>query len=344
MFSARIAVTIFGNPWDLVWMNENNGLICAWILDGKGGGRQVGWDEANAFQPSGSSWLWLHFDYSSPVVQDWLFEHSGLSELTVEALKQTETRPRVVPADGGLMMFLRAVNLNPGAEPDDMVSARLWVGERRVISLRQRRLVSVDDLRAALAAGKGPRSSGEFLTMFVDGLLDRIDHVVEVIYGHIDDLEAPVQPATIPQQRAQLAEMRRQAIALRRFLAPQREALNRLSAENSQLLNEESRLQLREHFDRLTRIIEDLDAARERAAVAQESLASQMAEQTNQRMFLLSIIAAIFLPLSFATGLLGINVGGIPGSESPLGFAVVVVLLLVLGAGLWIYFHSRHWF
>lgn len=325
-------------------MNESNGLICAWILDGQGGGRPVGWEQVSAFQPSGSSWLWLHFDYSSPQVHQWLFEQSGLSNLTVEALKQTETRPRVVPADGGMMLFLRAVNLNPGAEPDDMVSARLWVGERRVISLRHRRLVSVDDLRAALAAGKGPRTSGEFLAMFVDGLLDRIDNVVEVIYGHIDDLEAPVQPGSIPQQRGQLAEMRRQAIALRRFLAPQREALNRLAAENTPLIDEEQRLQLREHYDRLTRIIEDLDAARERAAVAQESLASLMAEQTNQRMFLLSIVAAIFLPLSFATGLLGINVGGMPGAENPLGFTVVVVLLLVMGAALWIYFRSRDWF
>lgn len=325
-------------------MNESNGLICAWILDGRGGGRQVSWEEANAFQPSDGSWLWLHFDYSSQPVHQWLFEQSGLSALTVEALKQTETRPRVVPADGGLMLFLRAVNLNPGAEPDDMVSARLWVGEQRVISLRHRRLVSVDDLRAALAAGKGPLTPGEFLAMFVDGLLDRLDNVVEVIYGHIDDLEEPHQPGTIPQQRAQLAEMRRQAIALRRFLAPQREALNRLAAENSRLLDEEVRLQLREHFDRLTRIIEDLDAARERAAVAQESLASQMAEQTNERMFLLSVVAAIFLPLSFATGLLGINVGGIPGSESPAGFTAVVVLLLAMGAGLWVYFRSRDWF
>ncbi len=325
-------------------MNESNGLICAWILDGTGGGHQVGWDEANAFQPFGNTWLWLHFDYSSPVVQAWLYEHSGLSSLTVEALKQTETRPRVVPTDAGLMVFLRAVNLNPGAEPDDMVSARLWVGERCVISLRQRRLVSVDDLRAALAAGKGPRSSGEFLAMFVDGLLDRIDHVVEVIYEHIDVLESTDQPTTIPQQRRQLAEMRRQAIALRRFLAPQREALNRLAAEHSRLLDEENRLELREHYDRLTRIVEDLDAARERAAVAQESLASLMAEQTNQRMFLLSIIAAIFLPLSLVTGLLGINVGGIPGAENPLGFIIVVMLLLLAGAGLWVYFRSRDWF
>jgi zinc transporter len=179
--------------------------------------------------------------------------------------------------------------------------------------------------------------------MLVDGLLSRIDHVVEVIYGHIDALEEPRQLESIPVQRKQLAEIRRQAIALRRFLAPQREALNRLAADTSPLLSEQDRLQLREEYDRQTRIVEDLDAARERAAVAQESLASQMAEQTNQRMFLLSIIAAIFLPLSFLTGLLGINVGGIPGAENPFAFTLVVIGLVGVGVALWYYFHSRDW-
>lgn len=319
------------------------GLICAWLLDGKGGGRQLDWDDLPAAEPGAGQVLWMHFDYSSPPVQDWLHTQSGLSELTVAALIQAETRPRVVPADGGLMLFLRAVNLNPGAEPDDMVSARLWVGQHRIISLRQRRLVSMDDLRAALAAGKGPHSSGEFLAMMVDSMLDRIDHVVEVIYEHIDALEEPRQLDSIPVQRKQLAEIRRQAIALRRFLAPQREALNRLAADISPIFSEQDRLQLREEYDRQTRIVEDLDAARERAAVGQESLASQMAEQTNTRMFLLSIIAAIFLPLSFLTGLLGINVGGIPGAENPLAFALVVVGLLVTGIALWFYFRSRDW-
>jgi zinc transporter len=322
---------------------ENDGLICAWLLDGKGGGWQLDWDDLPAAQPANDELRWIHQDYTSRRVQDWLYQQSGLSELTVAALIQVETRPRVVPADGGLMVFLRGVNLNPGAEPDDMVSIRLWLGAHRVISLRQRRLMSVDDLRTALAARTGPCNTGEFIAKLVDGLLSRIDHVVEVIYGHIDALEEPRQLESIPVQRKQLAEIRRQAIALRRFLAPQREALNRLAADTSPLLSEQDRLQLREEYDRQTRIVEDLDAARERAAVGQESLASQMAEQTNQRMFLLSIIAAIFLPLSFLTGLLGINVGGIPGSSNPLAFTLVVIGLVGVGAALWYYFHSRDW-
>jgi len=323
---------------------DNNGLICAWLLDGKGAGRELGWDDLRQAQPRRGEVLWLHFDYSVPAVQSWLESESGLSHLTIAALSQSDPRPRVVPADGGLMLFLRAVNLNPGAEPDDMVSARIWLDERRVISLRQRRLVSMDDLRVALRAGRGPVTSGGFLAMLTNSILDRIEPVIELLDEHIDALEEPNPAASISEQRHQLGEIRRQAIALRRFLAPQREALNRLVLDNSALFSEFDRLLLREESDRQTRIVEELDSARERAAVAQESLVNRMSEQANQRMFVLSVVAAIFLPLSFLTGLLGINVGGIPGTDNPYAFLLVVIVLGVCGAGLWYYFRKRKWF
>ena len=110
------------------------------------------------------------------------------------------------------------------------------------------------------------------------------------------------------------------------------------------MLTDGHRLRLREEFDRLTRFVEDLDAARERAGVVHETLVSRIAEQTNSRMYVLSIIAAIFLPLSFATGLLGINVGGIPGADSALGFPTVVLLMIFIAAGLWGFFRWRRWF
>jgi zinc transporter len=234
---------------------DNNGLICAWLLDGKGAGRELDWEALHQTEPGPGELLWLHFDYSHPAVRDWLREQSDLSALTAMALSQHDPRPRVVPSDGGLMVFLRAVNLNPGAEADDMVSARIWAGERRVITLRHRRLVSMDDLRAAIMDGRGPASAGEFLAMMVNGILDRIEPVVELIDEHIDELEEPKPAASIPEQRRQLAEIRRQAIALRRFLAPQREALNRLAIDSSGLFREQDQLQMREESDRQTRIL-----------------------------------------------------------------------------------------
>ena len=144
--------------------------------------------------------------------------------------------------------------------------------------------------------------------------------------------------------RAELAELRRDAIKLRRYLAPQREALGRLQSENVSWLTDADRLRLREVSDRLIRHLEDLDAVRERAVVVQEELMSQLSDQLNKRMYVLSIVAAMFLPLGFLTGLLGINVGGIPGSESPYGFMIFSLILIVVIAFQLLYFIRQRWF
>jgi zinc transporter len=110
------------------------------------------------------------------------------------------------------------------------------------------------------------------------------------------------------------------------------------------VLSDRDRLSLREEYDHLTRMVEDLDAARERASVIHESLASRLAEMTNQRMYILSIVAASFLPLALVTGLLGVNVGGMPGAENPYGFREVNLLLLAVGGAIWAVFRWRGWF
>ena len=100
--------------------------------------------------------------------------------------------------------------------------------------------------------------------------------------------------------------------------------MNRLCNEQIAWLDDLNRIRLREANDRLIRHIEDIDEVRERAAMAQEELLSQMSEQMNQRTYVFTIIATLFLPLGFFTGLMGINVGGMPGVEDDWGFWIVV--------------------
>ncbi|MEL0113469.1 MAG: CorA family divalent cation transporter, partial [Rickettsiales bacterium] len=137
--------------------------------------------------------------------------------------------------------------------------------------------------------------------------------------------------------RLALNTVRREAIRLRRFIGPNREAIQRLVNDPADWMDQRDRMQLREIVDKITRYIEDLDTTRERAAVVQDELSSRLAERLNKNTYVLSVIAAIFLPLGLLTGLLGINVGGIPGAESKTAFwAVTVGLLLVGGCEYWL--------
>ncbi|MDT8335970.1 MAG: CorA family divalent cation transporter, partial [Desulfurivibrionaceae bacterium] len=93
----------------------------------------------------------------------------------------------------------------------------------------------------------------------------------------------------------------------------------------------------------LTRYIEDLDQARDGLTVTQEELMSRMSEQLNSRMYVLSLIAAIFLPLSFLTGLLGINIAGIPGAQYQNAFIIFCLFLSAVVVGEIALFRKKNW-
>jgi len=160
--------------------------------------------------------------------------------------------------------------------------------------------------------------------------MERMAPTIDGLDEEIDGLEVEVMEAQNQDLRARLAGLRRKAIALRRYIAPQREAMSRLSGERTTWLSDRHWARLREVADRVTRYVEDLDAARERAAVTQEELASRVAAQMNRIMYVLSMVAVIFLPLGLLTGLLGINVPGIPGEKNQWAFLVVCLLLVAL--------------
>jgi zinc transporter len=317
--------------------DQTDGLVYAGVLDGKGGARDLDWGGVNAWVAEDGP-IWVHLHREEAETSRWLHEESGLDDVIVDALLATETRPRCVPHEGGMLVILRGVNLNPGADPEDMISIRIWVEKDRVISMRGQHILGASDVRQAIYNGAGPTGTGELLVLLADAMTDRLGSVVLELDDNADMLEDQLLEGSAGEIRRDLSDLRRRAIGLRRFMAPQREAFSRLLAERPDWLTEGDRLSLREIADRLIRYIEDLDAARDRAAVTQEELSARVAEDMNRNMYLLSIVAALFLPLGFVTGLLGINVGGIPGAEVKWAFAAVCALLAAIGGfQVWIF-------
>ncbi|MDH3342708.1 MAG: zinc transporter ZntB [Gammaproteobacteria bacterium] len=324
-------------------MEKNNGLVAAYSLDGQGRGKALSWEQLN-FPQQGDEFLWIHLDYTHPEAQQWLMERSGLDEVVVQALIAEDTRPRSSIMKDGLLIMLRGVNTNPSSNPEDMVSIRLWIEEGRVISTRKRQLLSVSDLKDAIVHNEGPTSPGELLVMLSDRLVVRMSSTISDIDEEVDQLENETVESENAMLRQKLASVRMQVISIRRYLAPQRDTMSRLSQDKVVWLSDIDRIRLREISDRVIRYVEDLDAVRDRAAVVQEELVNRLTEQMNKRMYMLSMVAAVFLPLGFITGLLGINVGGIPGAENPLGFEwVILTLFILVFIQIWI-FKRQRWF
>jgi zinc transporter len=314
----------------------------ALILDGEGGLRPCDAVQGDCWSVATDP-VWVHLNYRNEADRQWLQRSSRLNPLVIGALLAEETRPRSNALDNGLLIALREVNLNPGADPDDMVAIRLWISGNRIVTARGRDLLSVADIREQLLAGRGPCGSGDFLVELTNQLVSRMSDTVNDLEERVAELETQILDSASSPQRQQLSNLRRQAITLRRYLAPQRDALARLMVEKADWLDEGNRLHLREVNDRLIRHIEDLDAVRERAAVAYEELISRLSEQLNNRMYVLSVVAAIFLPLGFFTGLLGVNIGGIPGTDNPRAFWEFVALMSVAVVAQIALFRWKRW-
>ncbi|EAP90573.1 putative transporter protein [Oceanicaulis alexandrii HTCC2633] len=284
---------------------------------------------------------WVHLDRSAEGVTAWI--EAQADAVVASALAREDTRPRVAEHADGLILIMRGVNLNPNSDPEDMVSIRLWVSDRLVISTRMRRLMAVAEIADGFRAGQGPATASDFICALAQGLTARMEPVLDELVDEIDDLEErSVDQAS--GLRGQLAEVRRTTIALRRYLAPQRDVLARLSVEDiGPLRVPDVRVSLRETADQLTRLVEELDMVRDRSSILNDQMVDARAEEMNSAMLLLSVVAAVFLPLGFLTGLLGINVGGLPGANWPYAFALVCALCLGVAGGLIWWFRKKGW-
>ena len=322
--------------------NTPSNLLHALLLDRNGGATALPAADIANWRPE-QGLLWLHVDVAEDPPHEWLQDSIGLAPLVADALTADETRPRSLNLGEGLLTVLRGVNTNPGDDPEDMVSIRLWIERDRIVSTRRRRLLSVQDLRDQLEQGTGPTTSGEFLSELIGRLADRIGGFVDTIEDSLSSIEESGSDDSAQVRRRSLAVLRRQIASVRRFVAPQRDALDRLYRNPGSLLSDPEISSLREEADRVTRYLEDLDLARERAVVLQEELMNELAQLQNTRMYVLSVVAAIFLPLTFVTGLLGMNVGGLPGIDSPRGFLIALAVMVASSAAMLMYFRFRKW-
>lgn len=325
-------------------LSEVDGLLFACVLDGAGGARVIDWAGVDAWKQDDGP-LWLHFEQSHPRVQDWLRHKSGLTSVTAEALLATETRPRVFRGKRGVAAILRGVNTNPGAEPDDLVAIRMWSEGVRVITIRHHKLMTPRDVLSQLVEHhSGPINAGQLYERLIGRLISRMAGTVDAYDDSLDLIEAGLETESATDLRRRVSELRHSLVLLRRYLSPQREALGNLLIDPPAWLDEQSRMNLREANDKLLRYVEEIDAARERAIVIKDDITNQIAESANKTLYVLAVISAVFLPLGLLTGLLGINIGGMPGVDSPYAFWIFCGFMLVLLAFELILLRRLKWF
>ena len=301
------------------------------VLDGKGGGRKISWAEAQDWSPAApDEVLWVHLCRNPPETAEWLEHGLQLPEPTVELLTSDSTRPRALREDNNLVAVLRGINFNPGAEPEDMVAMQIWCDGNRLVTLRRRRLQSPRDVLAVIDAGRGPKDAGRVITELVEALINRMNNSIVDMNDAIDAMEDTPAEDVDEEMLARISTIRRNCLGLQRHMAPQHEALEIISRDAPAWFDAEDRREIAESIERLRRYLDDIDISKESALVLQDEIRARAVARSEHTNYLLTIVAAVFLPLGFLTGLLGINVGGVPGLNDSHAFWIVVGLCGVI--------------
>lgn len=313
-------------------------------LDRQGGGRLIGLEDLEAVPDTGPGLTWVHLDYSREEAEAWLKKTTLVDEVIKDNLLDDNARPRSMTHKDGLFISLRGVNLNPGSDPEDMVAVRLWTDGRWIITSNRRRLLSLEDLRQSLLGRSGAVSAQMFVCLLIERLAVRTENVIEALDVACEQLEDHTDDPEDTMRRQQLGDVRHQAIRLKRYLSPQRDALIHLLNDAPSWITKTDKVHIRENLNQFSRFLEELESIRDRAVVIQEEMLGRLSEQLNKRMYALTLVATLFMPLGFLTGLLGINVGGIPGAESRYGFALICALMVLLCGALLGYLRFKKWF
>ncbi|SFA89994.1 zinc transporter [Poseidonocella pacifica] len=274
---------------------------------------------------------WVHLSALHPETEGWIEgQLDYLDETITDALIAEETRPRFTPIGVGALVILRGINTNLGAEPDDMVSVRLWIDANRVITVSRRPVPALHEMAEAFDRGEGPRDAGAFIATIAEMLADRIDLFAQAADDEADALEEMVIDRPSRDMRERLTDLRMQAVRLRRYGIPQRDALAALALAEFEWLSPPDRRRLSEEHDAMVRLVEDMEAMRERMTLLREELSGELSERLNRNMYMLSILSAVFLPLGFLTGLFGINLAGMPGAQHSGAFWIFSAALVVV--------------
>ena len=305
----------------------------------------LSWEDVTSGRLAEFSRYWLHLNRLSEAAQEWVSNASGVDELAADALLQAGTRPRAVRHGKGFLINLRGMNLNEGEAREDMLALRIWASETSLITLRSKRIQAARDVEASMREGDVPNSTGGLVAALAEALTNRMEPEIAQFDEQADEFEDQLLDADSRLPRSALSEFRRRVLQVRRYIMPQRDALAQLVREGAQagLFSDYDMMYLRESADRVTRLSEELETIRDRSTVLQEQVIEARGEIMNQRLFVLSILSAVFLPISFVTGLFGVNLGGMPGLHSPLAFAILVGALVAATVLMLAIFRWRRW-
>lgn len=285
--------------------------------------------------------LWLHFDFKHPDTKLWLLEESKLPKEVCYAFLDVNSPTRVLVKETGFFFVFRGLNFNEGQEKEDIVSLHIWIENNRIITMRNQRVKGIDELKNIIIENKKNMSTKLIFLEILENSTNSTLKYISELYDIVDEVDENLIEGFSKILRYRISKIRKKIIELRRFMVPQRTNLEGLYKEN--LFSNGEKYRLKNILEYNNKIVEDLNALRDRSNVLQEEFNGKVSDRMTKTIYVLTILSTIFLPLNFVGSLLGINVGGIPGSSNPNGFWIVCIIVVIIAIIEYIWFKKNRY-
>lgn len=272
--------------------------------------------------------------------------HFGLHPLVLEDLVHVGQRPKEEEYGGYDYIVLPMLTWDDegGTVSDEQLS--LILGPQWILTFQERVGDVFEPVRERLRGAKGRiRSRGtDYLAYaLMDAVVDRYFEVLEKVGDRTEALEMEVLDDPTPDSMAKLHHLKRELVVLRRAVWPVRDVLNGLLRAESALIQDETRVFLRDVYDHTVQVIETVEALRDVVSGAIDLYLSNVSNRTNEVMKVLTIMASIFIPLTFMAGIYGMNFEYMPELGLPWAYPALWAAMLLVGGGMVVWFRRKGW-
>lgn len=268
-----------------------------------------------------------------------------LHPIALENAVNVPQRAKTESYDGYHVIIARAPMLDDDSELS-VPQVCFILGEGFLITFQERYLGFFDAVRERVKRGGGPmREHGaDYLTYaLVDAMVDRYYPVAEKLSDAIEDLEDSVVENPHPQVLTRIHAIRRELVILRRVGHPQRDAIQAMLRPQATIYQEKVQVYVRDALDNMAQIVELIDSSRERASDLADAYLSNVSHRSNEIMKVLTLMASIFIPLTFVAGIYGMNFEYIPELKLRYGYFTVWGVMIITGVAMVLYFRHRGW-
>ena len=269
----------------------------------------------------------------------------GIHHLVLEDIVSTTQRPKVEVFDDFAYVVVRMLSLDPEKQ---MMSEQVSIvfGKGWVLSFQERPGDVFDFVRERIRTGRGRirKSGSDYLAYaLLDVIVDNYFHVLETLGEEIEDLEEAIVENPTPERQRSIRDLRATLIKLRRAVWPLRELFGAMERAETKLISKQVRPYLRDAYDHAIQVIDIVESQRDLIGGLMDLFMTSISNRMNEIMKVLTIIATIFIPLTFIAGIYGMNFEWIPELGYRMGYPIVMLVMVTIAGGLLVLFRRQRW-